>query len=66
MNLYAGKTMAERKLIDRDLRERAKPKMVHLMSEIRFRPNPLVPGVMKPYAHKVRVEPYRKGHRYLS
>lgn len=62
MNLYTGKTMAERKQIDRDLRERARPKMRFLMSEIRYRPN-LLTTVMEPYAHKVRVGPYRRGQR---
>ena len=61
MNLYTGKTMQERKEIDRELRERAKPKMLYQTSEIRYRPNLLVPGAMEPYAHNLGKKPYRRG-----
>lgn len=60
MNLYLGKTMAERKEIDRELRERAKPKMFYQTHEIRYRPNLLIPGSMEPYAHNLWKEPYRR------
>ena len=60
MNLYVGKTMAERKAIDRDLRERAKPKMFYQTSEIRYRPNLLTPGIIEPYAHNLGRGPYRR------
>lgn len=60
MNLYLNKTMAERKEIDRELRERAKPKMFYQTSEIRHRPNLLIPGVMEPYAHSFGKKPYRR------
>lgn len=60
MNLYTGKTMQERKEIDRELRERTKPKMFYQTSEIRYRPNLLVPGVMEPYAHSLGKKPYRR------
>lgn len=60
MNLYLGKTMAERKAIDRDLRERAKPKMFYQTSEIRYRPNLLIPGIMEPYAHSLGKKPCRR------
>lgn len=60
MNLYLGKTMAERKAIDRDLRERAKPKMFYQTSEIRYWPNLLIPGSMEPYANPLWKKPYRR------
>lgn len=59
MNIYAGKTMIERKRIDKELRERARPKMFYQTSEIRYRPN-LLTGVMEPYAHKLTLKPYRR------
>ena len=60
MNLFLRKTMAERKAIDRDLRERAKPKMFYQTSEIRYRPNLLITGSMEPYAHNLGKKPYRR------
>lgn len=60
MNLFTGKTMQERKEIDRELRERAKPKMFYQTSEIRYRPNLLIPGTMEPYVHSLGKKPYRR------
>lgn len=51
--------MAERKAIDRDLRERAKPRMFYQTSEIVWMPNPLT-GVMSPSVKSLGKPPYRR------